>query len=118
MQIELTPDQTKKFETVLWLTDPLGGRATGRTQLLALAYVQHSLSYRTWVHLVNHGFSHPMNDKELIDRVLAVVHNMGGHTVKIRGRQDRTPSILVEPIPPKMEETKYYRGEWKDAEKG
>ena len=56
MQIKLTPDQATKFESILWLTDPLGRRGTGRTELLALAYVQHSISYQTWVNIVNHGF--------------------------------------------------------------
>ncbi len=103
MAIQLTGDQINKLETILWLTDPLGGRGSGRTELLALAYVQHSISYRTWVNVVNHGFYHPMNDKELLDRILAVVHQMGGYTVKIR----RQPaSILVKPIPPKCEELK------------
>jgi len=102
MTIQLTEDQAKKFETIKWLTDPLGGRGSGRTELLALAYVQHSISYRCWVTIVNHGFYHQINDKELTDRVLGIVHNMGGYTVKIK----RQPlSILVEPIPPKCEET-------------
>ena len=107
MEIKLTEDQSKKLEAILWLTDPFGGRGTGRTQVLALAYVQHSISYRTWVPIVNHGFRYPMNDKELCDRILQVVHAMGGYTVKIRGRQGTQPNILVEPIPPKEEERLY-----------
>lgn len=96
MAIQLTEDQVKKLEAILWLTDPLGGRGSGRTQILAMAYVQHSINYRCWVHVVNHGLKHPMADKELLERILAIVNGMGGYTVRIRNNNS---SILVEPLP-------------------
>ncbi len=96
MGIQLTEDQSKKLETILWLTDPLGGRGSGRTQVLAIAYIQHSIKYKTWIYIVNHGMAHPMADKELSDRILGIVGGMVGYSVKIR-RQGGTPAILVEP---------------------
>lgn len=95
MTIQLTEDQAKKFETIKWLTDPLGSRGSGRTQLLAMAYINHSLNYKTWVSIINHGNNHPMADKELIDRIVGIVHKMGEYTVKIKRQSS---SILVEPI--------------------
>lgn len=95
IQMKLTPDQDEKFETIKWLTDPFAYRGQGRTQVLALAYIHHALKYKIWITVTNHGNSYPMADKELIDRIVGIVHGMEKYTVKIRRSP---PAILVEPI--------------------
>jgi hypothetical protein len=97
MKMQLTEEQARRYEAILWLTDPLGSRGTGRTQLLAMAYIQHSITGRCWVSIVNHGLRHPMANRELINRIVYLVGGTG-FTVKIKGMDRSKPSILVEPI--------------------
>ena len=113
---ELTPDQSEKFEAIKWLTDPMGHRGQGRTELLALAYVQHAINYRTCVDVTNHGMDNEQNRKELLERCASVVHRIGGYTMKISGRQGRTPKIIVEPIPDQEYKTQpFLTGTWKTS---
>lgn len=111
--MHLTPDQLEKFETIKWLTDPLGARGSGRTQLLAMAYIQHSISYRCWVTVVNHGMGHhPMAITELLDRIKYLIPEK--YNLKIKSLNSRMPSILVEPIPDKNDIIKQYTSPWGD----
>lgn len=117
MQIELTPDQAEKFKAIKWLTDPLGDKGTGRTQLLALAYIQHAMSYQCWIHVVNHDNinpGHPSAVRELMDRIISISSGIVGYSLKIRHHDRR---ILMEKKPPeynKEDIMQLREGAWKD----
>ena len=110
MRIKLTPEQRRMFETVLWLTDPIGEKGSGRTHLLALAYIQHSIKYKTWVPIMNHGLEHPQANKELLDRIRGIVGNMKDYNVKINNHS-RQPRILIESIPKEPYTDNFYKKE-------
>jgi hypothetical protein len=49
--------QKRHFETVVWLTNPMGPRGVGRTQLMALSFIQHSLYCGDWVRVYDHNYN-------------------------------------------------------------
>jgi len=101
IKILLPKSQQAKFETVKWLTDPMGPRGSGRTYLLALSFIMHSLNYRTWIHVYNHD-SHISSGKELLEQIITIVNGIKGVRLLIKGEHSNKIEILVEPIPEKV----------------
>jgi len=95
-KIELPKGQKTKLETILWLTNPMGPRGSGRTYLLALSFIMHSLNYRTWVTIYNHD-THHNSKQELLSQIERIVYSITGATLKIKNMHRNKPEILVEP---------------------
>lgn len=94
--IMLSKDQAEKFKTIQWLTNPLGSRGSGRTYLLALSFIVHSLNYRTWVTIYDHG-THPYAKKDLIKQIELIIFEMGKLTVTFKGLHHGRTEILITP---------------------
>ena len=110
MTIQLTPDQQDKFTAIKWLLDPLGNIGSGRTQLLAMTYLQHAMKTPIWIPVTNHGLYHPMAEKELFDRIKVIAGDIPDFDLSIR-HHDR--SIMMKP---KEIMSEFYLGRWKNAE--
>jgi len=114
----LTEYQREHYETISWLTDPMGPRAMGKTHLMAISFIQHSLFFGTWVTIYNHNNS-PDAIREMVDRIQKIVSEMDDLRLSVRGMgpsrsMHNKPSILVARIP---SEKLMYKGEWKNERK-
>lgn len=96
IKIKLPSEQAKKFETIQWLTDPMGPRGSGRTHLLALAFITHSLKYGISIPIYDHDF-HPYSKKGMILIIEKIVSGMEGFTVAFKGMHNQLTKILVTP---------------------
>ena len=95
MTFNITKDQEENYKTVKWRLDPMGPRASERTQLMAMAFIEHSLYYGTWVNVFNHD-THPQCKEELIYRVQSLVSSNPKLNIKLKGLQNsRYAEILV-----------------------
>lgn len=91
MKLILTKDQLEKFEVIKWLTDPFGHRGSGRTQVLAYAYIDHAIKYGAWIEIKNHN-SHLTN--ELKNRISEIMGDREGFCFSIK-RQGNSISIRI-----------------------
>ncbi len=73
----LSDDQKKYYESLLWLINPMGPRGAGRTELMALAFIQHSLLFRIWVRVFDHS-PHPYSTQEMVQRIRKIVNKIEG----------------------------------------
>jgi len=95
--MELTPGQLKKFDAILWLTDPVRHKRTGRTYLLAVAYITHSKKYDMWVDISNHGHMNVESSKELINTIQAIVSQLPGkNKLLLKGIRPMTSIRVIE----------------------
>lgn len=99
IKITLSKDQQKKFEVIQWLTDPMGPRGSGRSYLLALSFVMHSLKYRTWVTIFDHD-NRLLSKRDLLHQIESIVYGIKGVRLKIKGEPINHPrtEIMIEPI--------------------
>ncbi|MCP4374047.1 MAG: hypothetical protein GY797_38970 [Deltaproteobacteria bacterium] len=107
----MTESQAEHFHTIRWLIDPMGPRAIGKTHLMAVAFIQHSLYYGVWVNVFNHS-ANPVETKEMLERIQMIVGNIKELRLSIKSPMSGTPKIKVARI---QEDPVRYIGEWKDA---
>jgi len=96
LKISLTKEQAKHFESIQWLTNPMGPRGSGRTYLLALSFIVHSLNFRTWVIIYDHEY--PNTKRDLVHQIERIVFGIKNIKVSFRGIHNIYTEILVTPI--------------------
>ena len=94
--LTMSEQQLKYYDAILWLTNPMGPRGSGRTYLLALSFITHSLKYKTWISIYDHE-SHTYAKQDLIRQITTIVNNIKSLKYQIRNDQ-YTTEILVKPI--------------------
>jgi len=57
--------QVSYYEAILWLTNP-GNIRSGRTTLLALAFIQHAIHSHEWIPIFDHN---EYGKKEILNRI-------------------------------------------------
>jgi len=92
--IELTPDQAQKYEAIKWLLNIFGPRGSGRTHLMAMAFIEHSLNFDTDIEIFNHdqGFR---GTREIMHRIQNIVSSHDGLVLSIKNPQGNRPIIRV-----------------------
>ena len=80
----LSSYQMEHYETVFWLLNPQGPRAVGKTHLMALAFIEHSLYHGMWVDIFNHNVQAPYSISEIMVRVQEIVESIPGLILLIR----------------------------------
>ncbi len=71
---KLTESQMNHYAAVSWLTNPFGPRGSGRTHLMALSFIEHSLQNRgVWIKVFDH-FSGSYGE-EMINKVQDIINN-------------------------------------------
>lgn len=57
--IQLTKDQEQKYPTIEWLLDPFSNYGSGRTQLMAIAFINLAINYpNREIHIFDHSDLH------------------------------------------------------------
>jgi hypothetical protein len=79
--IKLTEDQQRKYEAVRWLVND-GPRGSGRTYLLALAFVEKAITCGNPIRIWNHE-SNPNSFRYIIDMIVGIVHNLKMYELKV-----------------------------------
>jgi len=86
----LTVGQSNHYPAISWLLNPLGPRGTGRTRLMALAFIEHSLNHSIWISIYDHT---PNNSIDLLQQIKIIINNCPSLELKIKGKF--TKEILV-----------------------
>ena len=87
MAVYLTPEQIKRFEVIQWLLHPRGNRATGRTHLMALAFISHAINTGEWIEIFNHD-THLQSNREILRRTVELSNEFPEYHLEFRGRMD------------------------------
>jgi hypothetical protein len=93
MKIELSKEQAKHYESIKWLISE-GQRGSGRTYLMALAFVEKSIYEGGWVRIFDHT-PYEIAQKQLLMQIDNIVSKMDGYNLQIRGLNNRYPEIWV-----------------------
>ena len=94
IQATLTESQLEHYQTIRWLLDPMGPRAVGKTELMAMAFIQHSLYYGIWVRVYDHT-SHPRGPEEVVERMHKIVSGMKGIRISTKKGMGNLPQDHV-----------------------
>lgn len=87
--MNLSNEQKEHYESISWLMNPMGPRGSGRSHLLALSFIEHSLFYRIWIRLSNHG-DHPYADKEILALVKKIMSSLKGLHLQVKRKGNIT----------------------------
>jgi len=112
---DLTESQAVHYESIRWLLDPMGPRAVGKTHLMALAFIQHSLYYGTWVRIYDHGY-HINSTQEMLERITCIVGRMKGIRLTFRNPTREAVEIKVARIQDEIHKP-FLKGTWDEREK-
>ena len=75
----LSQGQLQHYSTISWLLNPMGNRCTGRTHLMALAFIEHSLKHKIWVKIFDHSF----DKKEMVKMINKILKDIPSLRYKI-----------------------------------
>jgi len=92
--INLCKNQFKYYEAVKWLTNPMGQRGSGRTYLMAIAFIEHSLNFNMSVPIYNHD-NNFVTQQEMLKRISDIIVDQKGLYLKIENAQGHVPTIYV-----------------------
>lgn len=84
----LSKEQKDYYKAISWLTNPMGPRGSGRSYLMALAFIEHSLSFKIWVKINNHE-----NNTYSTPEMLRLIINIVGKTKKL-SLKIREPDLI------------------------
>ena len=99
---ELPALQKEYYESIRWLLNPKGARGSGRSHLMALAFIEHSLYYGIWIKIFDHT-THPLLVKEMLKTMSKIVGPINTLRLSIKGMQRNNIEIKVERVPDESE---------------
>ena len=78
--LNLSTEQAQHYKAVSWLLNPVGPRGSGRTHLMALAFIEHSLKHNMAVDIFDHSreVNNPIVRGEMIQEIRRIIENTEG----------------------------------------
>lgn len=94
LSINLSKKQSEYYAAIKWLTNPMGPRGSGRTHLMAVTFIEHSLYFKMAIPIYNHG-DNAYTKQEMLKRISDIVGDQKDLCLEIKNINSSTPTIHV-----------------------
>lgn len=92
----LSTEQVDHFKTISWLLNPMGPRGAGRTHLMALVFIEHSLKYGIWIIPFNHNHPHhPYRENEIMEKIKKIINEIPSLHLRIKRNRNIGIEIMI-----------------------
>lgn len=103
----MSKEQAEHYESISWLLNPHGPKGSGKTYLMAVAFIEQSLYTGDTIRVFNHGNT-PFAIREMINRISEIMSNVKGLSLTVNNSKS---TIKVKRINSYKDEIKEFKND-------